>query len=137
MAMPAIMADHDVEGQLEILQSIWFQPGWIDLWSELDCRIESFGRLGIPINTPDVEIWRMCQRREIILITGNRNAEDEESLEVTIRREGKPDSLPIYAISDAQRLTRDRNYAEQVAARVLDYMRGFDNLRGAGRLYLP
>jgi hypothetical protein len=135
--MPAIMADHDVEGHLQVLQSIWSQPGWSEIWTELACTIDSFERFGIEPSSSDSKVWRLCQERGAILITGNRNAEGDDSLEATIRREGGPNSLPIYTIADPDRLMRYRLYAEQVAARVYDYLRAFDNLRGSGRLYLP
>jgi hypothetical protein len=32
---------------------------------------------------------------------------------------------------------RDREYAEHVAARLLQYLQDLDRLRGAGRLYVP
>jgi hypothetical protein len=135
--MPTIMADHDVEGHLQVLLKVWSSPDWNELWAETFCDIESFDRLGIPANASDDVIWQLCQEREIVLITGNRNAEGNESLEATIRRAGTPRSLPVLTIGDPDRLMRNRHYAEQVAARVYDYLRVLDNLRGTGRLYLP
>jgi len=135
--MPTIMADHDVEGHLKVLMNIWLSSIWIDLWSELHCSVESFERLDIGDDTADSDVWRLCQEKEIVLVTGNRNAEGEESLEQTIRRLGTPDSLPVLTIGDPNRLMRDRLYAEEVAAQLLDYLRDIDELRGTGRLYLP
>ena len=120
--MPTIMADHDVEGHLRLLIRIWSSPDWSDLWAETGCVFESFDRLGLELNTLDSVVWQLCQEREIILITGNRNAEGEDSLEATIRREGTPHSIPVFTISDPTRLMKDRQYAEQVAARVHDYL---------------
>ncbi len=135
--MPTIMADHDVEGHLRVLLNIWLSPGWIDFWTEARCEVESFDRLGVAADTSDLEIWMLCQEREIVLITGNRNAEGDESLEATFQRLGTPRSLPVLTIGDPDRLMRDRHYAEDMAAQLLDYMRDLDKMRGAGRLYLP
>ena len=135
--MPTIMADHDVEGQLRLLLNIWLSPSWIDLWTELRCDVESFERLGIGENATDSDVWQLCQEREIVLVTGNRNAEGEDSLEQTMRRLGTPNSLPVLTIGDPNRLMKDRRYAEDVAARLLDYVRDIDELRGTGRLFLP
>jgi hypothetical protein len=71
------------------------------------------------------------------LITGNRNAEGEESLEATIRRETTPHSLPVLTIGDPAKLMHDREYAERVAARLIERFHELERLRGAGRLYLP
>ena len=135
--MPTIMADHDVEGQLRLLLNIWLSPSWIDLWTELRCDVESFERLGIGEDATDSDVWQLCQEREIVLVTGNRNAEGEDSLEQTMRRLGTPNSLPVLTIGDPNRLMKDRRYAEDVAARLLDYVRDIDELRGTGRLFLP
>ncbi len=70
--MPKIMADHNVEGHLQVLMTIWSSPDWDDLWTGLSCR-----------------------------------------------------------------LMRERDYAERVAAQLLDYLLDLDNLRGTGRLYVP
>jgi hypothetical protein len=95
------MADHNVEGHLHALMNIWASPDWGDVWSELSCEIESFERLGISHSTPDTELRELCQRHEIVLITGNRNAEGEDSLETAIAGLGTPRSLPVVTIGDA------------------------------------
>jgi len=135
--MPAIMADHDVEGHLEMLLQLWLSPEWSELWTDASCDVESFERLGIGESASDAEIWQLCQERGIVLITGNRNAQGEESLEMTIRRNLEPHHLPVFTIADPGRLMRDRRYAEQVASRLIDYLQRLDELRGAGRMYLP
>ena len=135
--MPTIMADHDVQGHLQLLIRLWSSDEWNELWTALACRIETFDRLGIPTTTPDAEIWRLCQQRQIVLLTGNRNAESEDSLEATIRREGDNGSLPVLTISDPDRLHRDRQYADRVAERAIDYLQSIDSLRGTGRLFVP
>lgn len=135
--MPTIMADHDVEGHLQHLIRLWSSEEWNELWRALACHIETFQRLGIPLTMPDAEIWRLCQQRQIVLLTGNRNAEGDDSLEATIRREGGDDCLPVLTISDPDRLLRDRQYADRVAERAIDYLQSIEGLRGTGRLFVP
>jgi hypothetical protein len=135
--MPKIVADHDVEGHLQILLQVWFSPGWVDIWAETSCEIESFEHLGIDDNAPDSDVWKICQEQGVVLITGNRNAEGDDSLETTIRQFGTATSLPVLTIGNPNRLTRDRRYAEDVAAQLLDYLKDVDKMRGTGRLYLP
>ncbi len=71
------------------------------------------------------------------MITGNRNDDGPTSLEATIRNENQPDSLPVITIGDADRVLRDRIYAEKVAERLLDYLMRIDEVRGTGRIYVP
>ena len=54
--MPKIMADHNVEGHLQVLLNIGFSPDWGNVWAEIACEIESFERLGIAHDTPDAAL---------------------------------------------------------------------------------
>jgi hypothetical protein len=103
----------------------------------MSCNVESFERLGIDENAPDAQVWQLCQQRDIVLITGNRNAQGDDSLEMTIRHHAASHHLPVFTISDPGRLMRDRKYAEHVAASLIEHLEKLENLRGAGRLYLP
>jgi hypothetical protein len=135
--MPAIMADHDIEGQMQILLRWLNSAEWRVLWTELAVRIESFASVGLPINTPDAELWRLCQTRQIILLTGNRNQDGPESLEAVIQGANTPASLPVLTIGEPQRIFRDSAYMRRVVARLMEYLVDIDNLRGTGRLYIP
>jgi hypothetical protein len=135
--MPAIMADHDIEGQMQVLLRLLNAPPWRELWSELAIPVESFMSLGVPTNVPDVELWQVCQAQEIVLITGNRNQEDSASLEATIQTANTPESLPVLTIGEPQRILSSRTYAESVVERLVEYLIDVENLRGTGRLYLP
>ena len=103
----------------------------------MGCEIESFDRLGLPHDTPDTELWELCQESGIVLVTGNRNAEGVDSLENAIETLGTPQSLPVVTIGDPDRLLRDRQYAQRAAAQLFEYLLDLENLRGAGRLYVP
>jgi hypothetical protein len=135
--MPKIMADHNVEGHLQAIITVWSSPDWGDIWADQSCEIESFERLGISPDTPDIELWELCQRHEIVLVTGNRNAEGDDSLEAAINRLSTSRSLPVITIADPDRLMRDRDYAERAAAQLLEYLLDLEDLRGTGRLYIP
>jgi hypothetical protein len=135
--MPTIMADHDTVGHLRVLMRIWSTPEFSEIWVATGCGIESFEHLGLASNTPDSTVWKLCQERGIVLLTGNRNSEGEDSLEQTIRRESTSNSLPVFTISDPTRLMKDSQYARQVAVRIHDYLQVLDRLKGAGRMYLP
>jgi hypothetical protein len=122
---------------LQVLLSIWTSSDWIELWDMLDCAIYSFDSLKLPIKTPDSNVWLFCQSRQFLLLTGNRNAEGEESLEQTIRRLSQPDSLPVITLADAKRVMIDRPYAERVAGQILEIVYDFKNVRGTRRLFVP
>lgn len=135
--MLTILADHNVERHVHVLIGLCSSPDWNDIWESMACGVESFERLGIPYNMPDDDLWKLCQDREIILVTANRNADGPTALEVAIRTLCTARSLPVITISDADRLLRDREYAERAAAKLLGFLLDVENLRGTGRLYVP
>jgi len=47
------------------------------------------------------------------------------------------DALPVLTLADPDRIGRDTQYAESVAASLFDVLIDVDVLRGTGRLYLP
>ena len=71
------------------------------------------------------------------LITDNRNLDSEDSLEATIRRNNSPESLPVFTIADMNQFRMNSSYVERVVEVLYDYLLRIDDVRGAGRLYLP
>ena len=112
-------------------------PPWVDLWRELDCIICTFEDFDLPLDATDAAIWQVCQDHNVLLITGNRNAESPESLEMTIRQRNASHCLPVLTLADPDRIQRDRHYAESIVERLFDILIDPDALRGTGRLYLP
>jgi hypothetical protein len=135
--MLRILADHDVEGHVRALVRICSLPEWADTWASLACQVDSFEGMGIAHDTIDSEVWRLCQKESIVLVTGNRNAEDETSLEMTIRAFGTDKSLPVITISDPKRFLIDRAYAQAATAQFLQDLMDLEILRGTGRLFIP
>jgi hypothetical protein len=132
-----ILADINIGKQRKAILAVWVSDTWRELWTSLGLSVVSFPALGLSYNAPDALIWRTCQQERLVLITGNRNDDGAGSLEATIRNENRPDSLPVITIADADRVLQDRLYADAVAVRTLDYLMRIDEVRGAGRLYVP
>ena len=135
--MPAIMADHDIEGQVRVLLRLLTSAAWFEVWHELALRVESFASLELPENTSDVALWQFCQTQQIILIAGNRNKAGPEALETVIEQNNTPTSLPVLTIGVPPRVLSSRAYAERVATRLLEVLLDVEQYRGTGRLYLP
>ncbi|MFI5459574.1 MAG: ACP S-malonyltransferase [Isosphaerales bacterium] len=135
--MKGILADNDSEGLLEVILHIWSSNTWRDLWNDLGLSVESFLALGLSPESSDALIWRTCQEEKLVLITGNRNADGVDSLEMVIRVENQPDSLPAVTLANPKRILKDRIYAEKAAEKLLDYLTRIDDFRGAGRIYAP
>jgi len=135
--MRGILADINVGKQRDAVLAIWASDAWRDLWSGLGLVVEDFPGLGLSYDASDAVIWRTCQREGLVLVTGNRNRRGPDSLEAVIQDENQPDSLPVITLADADRVLRDRLYAERVAEGLLDYLMRIDEVRGTGRIYVP
>ncbi len=135
--MIGIMGDNDITGQFRYLLSLLESPTWGELWVGLQLSVMDFKKLELPPTASDRVGWQTCQEREVILVTGNRNDDGPDSLEATIRTLNHPGCLPVFTIGDVNRFGNSREYAEEVAESLLDYLLELDNCRGTGRLYLP
>mgnify|MGYP001044962391 CR=1 FL=1 len=135
--MLAIMADHDIEGHLQVLLKILDSGDWRELWNEIAVSVESFSTLQVSYAARDTELWQLCQDRQIVMITGNRNKVGPDSLEATIQQQNTPYSIPVLTVAEPSCILANRDYAHRVAERLMEYLIDLDNLRGTGRLYLP
>ena len=135
--MNGILADVNLRGQMELVVRILNGAEWNDLWNAMGTPFVRFDDLGLSDTATDREIWLLCQDREFVLVTGNRNRDGSDSLQATIESLGTVESPPVFTVGDPDEMMRSKGYAEQVAERLFEYILDIDNHRGAGRLYLP
>jgi hypothetical protein len=132
-----ILVDENIDGYAEYLSRFAFSPAWSDIGALLGVRFVRFDDVGLAKGTPDEAVWELCQSQHFYLITDNRNQDKADSLESMIRTRNLPTSLPVFTISDINRLRFEREYGEAVVAKLLEYLFDADRYLGAGRLYLP
>lgn len=135
--MPTILFDENISGYASLLARILFSPAWDEISRSFDVRLATYDDVGLKPGTTDDQLWEFCQANRIYLLTNNRNEDDPLSLETMIRTRSLDSSVPVFTISDVERLRFERDYAENVAVKLLEYLAAEDNIRGAGRLYLP
>lgn len=135
--MKGILADVNIEGQVDYLIAIARSGTWAELWRELALDYATFDEVGLDRGAADAEIWQRCQDEGYILITDNRNLDSPDSLEATIRARNSARSLPVLTIGNTERLRHSRDYAEEVVVSLFNTLIDIDTARGAGRLYLP
>jgi hypothetical protein len=132
-----ILADNNVIGQVAYLVQLMQAAPWGDFWIELGLVLCRFDDVGLAPNAADVEIWQRCQVEKLILITDNRNEDTPDSLVAAIRNLNNPRSLPVFTIADLEKFSVSREYQERVVIALYDYLLRIDEVRGAGRLYVP
>ena len=131
--MSTILVDHDIEGQVLILWGALAAEGWLEI-----CPLEAvtFVQAGLPVDSNDRTVWRFAQAHNMILLTHNRNMNDADSLEQTLREENTPTSLPVITLGRAERL-RDRAYRERCVVRLIEIGLEIEQYLGTGRIFIP
>jgi hypothetical protein len=128
-----ILVDQDIEGQVLFLWGVLAAEGWLDL-----CALElvTFTQVGLPLDSSDRTVWRFAQTHGMMLLTHNRNMNEENSLEQTIREENTPTSLPVITIGRVERL-RERSYRERCVVRLIEIGLEIEQYLGIGRIFIP
>jgi len=96
----------------------------------------TFADVGLPADSDDRVVWRFAQAKRMLLLTANRNAKGEDSLERVMREENTPTSLPIITIGDSERLS-EYGYRESCVERLLEIVFDIQDYLGVGRLFIP
>lgn len=135
--MKGILPDINVMGHWGRLLDLLHVEPWRLFWDALGLAEVTFAALGLPSTIPDADLWHLCQQRQLVLLTGNRNLEGPDSLEATIRTQNTPDALPVLTIATVNKVLTSPDYAHRVIERLLRYLLEIDSVRGTGRLYLP
>lgn len=128
-----VLLDHHLKKQGILLWATMGGEGWLKL---LEIPMLTFSDVGLPIDSSDRSVWRFAQEKQLILLTGNRNSEGEDSLEQTIRNENTSSSLPVVTVSMVSRM-EERAYREQCAERLVEIVLNIENYLGIGRVYIP
>lgn len=128
-----VLVDYNLTGYVVLLRGTLAADGWLDLLSIQFVLLEE---AGLAMDSNDRLIWQFAQANQMLLLTANRNAKGEDSLEQTIQRMGIPTSLPVITIGSLDRLI-EREYREQCAARLAEIALYIENYSGVGRLFIP
>jgi hypothetical protein len=128
-----ILLDHDLEGQVPFLEAGLRETGW-DQYLHLEFR--RLRDVNMLDNSSDQEIWRYVQHEHCLLLTNNRHRENEMSLQATIERENRHDSLPVITVSDKDQLVFPA-YRQQAAHKLAMIILYLENYLGVGRVYIP
>lgn len=128
-----VLVDHDIEGQAILLWSALETAGWLDL---VAIERVTFAEVGLPPDSCDRVVWRFARDRQMILLTGNRNMKGADSLELTLRQETAPTSLPVLTIGRPDRLDEPA-YRQRCADRLVEIVIDIDQYLGIARLYIP
>jgi hypothetical protein len=128
-----VLADYNLNRQAILISGSLVAGGWLDL---APIRLVTFEVVDLPADSNDRVVWRFAQANGMLLLTANRNAKDEDSLEQVMREENMPDSLPIITIGDSDRVN-EYNYRENCVERLVEIVIDIQDYMGSGRLFIP
>lgn len=131
--MLQILVDHNLEGDAELLFAVLTQDGWAQL---LELKFVYFADVGLDVESDDTTVWEFAQTRGMLLLTNNRNDNDETSLTATIRRANDPAALPVLTVANPRRL-KEAEYRQAIADSLVEVLFYLENFSGTGRLFLP
>lgn len=131
--MTSVLIDHDIEGHASLLWLTAVSEGWSEL---AELSFLTFAEVGLAVTSSDRIVWRFAQRRGMLLLTNNRNATGEDSLERTISENSDAASLPVLTVGSVDRMV-EREYRERCAERLAEVALYLDNFRGTGRVFIP
>jgi hypothetical protein len=137
--MRGLLADVNVQGHLSYLRRLLEV---LDLWSvlaELHLDFVTFPDLQLSRNLDDRSLWNRCQEDGWVLLTENRNDENENSLEATLGDSWRIGCLPVLTLANKGRFERSANYAKRVAIDVAELLLGIahEEYRDQPRIYVP
>ena len=87
--MKGLLADVNNVKQVRVLVMLMQEDARLEFWQHLALTVPGFADFGLNPRSPDVDVWRVCQAEELVLITANRNDDGPDSLEATIRVSGR------------------------------------------------
>ena len=131
--MITVLVDHNIEGQAALLLSALVTEGWIELGV---LRVKTFADVSLSVETSDRRLWEFAQENGMILLTGNRNRDGEDSLEQTILARNLPTSTPVVTLANPDRIV-ERDYRDVCVIKLVEICLEFERYLGTGRLYIP
>jgi hypothetical protein len=128
-----VLADYNLNRQAILISGSLVTGGWLAL---APIQLMTFEGVGLSADSNDRVVWRFAQTNGMLLLTANRNAKGQNSLEQVMREENQPTSFPIITIGDPDRVN-ESDYRERCVERLVEIVIDIQDYMGAGRLFIP
>ncbi len=137
--MAGLLADVNVQGHLPYLRRLMEGQGLLEILTEMGISLATFPDLGLDRSMNDRTLWNYCQANEWVLFTDNRNHEDENSLDATIRDSWRERGLPVLTLANKRKFENSEAYAARVAQDVAELLVVVfvDQVRNQPRIFVP
>ncbi len=128
-----ILADYNLNRQAILFSGSLVVSGLLDL---VPIQLMTFEEVGLPADSNDRVVWTFAQINAMLLLTANRNATGEDSLEQVMHEENQPTSFPIITIGDPDRVN-ESDYRDRCVERLVEIVIDIQDYMGAGQLFIP
>ena len=138
--MPGLLADVNLQGHLAYIERRLAELDLLEILSrDLGLNLVSFAHLNLDPRLDDRSLWLFCQNERWVLLTDNRNRENENSLQATMDRLWQPGLLPVITLANKDTFENNANYAARVAEEIAEvlFLAFHENIRGRSRIYVP
>jgi hypothetical protein len=137
--MPGLLADVNLQGHLPYLERLLQQLGLLELITELGLVLATFSDVGLDRGLDDRTLWNYCQASGWVLLTDNRNRENEDSLEATLQDSWRDGLLPVLTLANKGKFENSAVYAARVAEDIADVLVSVfhDEVRDRPRIFVP
>jgi hypothetical protein len=87
----------------------------------------------------DRALWNYCQANGLVLLTENRNHEDEDSLNATLQDSWHEGHLPVLTLANKGKFENSEIYATRVANDIatLLFSSLHEGIRNQPRIFIP
>ncbi|OWK43419.1 hypothetical protein FRUB_03018 [Fimbriiglobus ruber] len=113
--------------------------GLLEVLAELQIEFVTFPDRGLDRHMGDRDLWNYCQANDLVLLTENRNHENENSLDATIQDSWREGRLPVLTLANKGRFENSPKYAEQVAKDMAELLFTIfhEGVRDRPRIFVP
>jgi hypothetical protein len=120
--MPGLLTDVNVQGHLPYLTRLIGKLELLVMLADIGVTFHTFTDFGLDPRLNDRELWNYCQANDLVLLTDNRNHEDENSLNATILDSWRVGHLPILTLANKGKFEHSEDYALRVAQNVAEQL---------------
>ncbi len=137
--MPGLLADVNVQGHLPYLKRLMDGLGLLPILNEMGITLATFPDCGLDRHLHDRDLWNYCQANAWVLLTDNRNHEDENSLNAVIQDSWHEGHFPVLTLANKGKFEHSEIYASRVAEDVAELLVSIfhDRVRNVPRIFVP
>jgi hypothetical protein len=140
VTLPGLLADVNLQGYLAYIERLLQELDLLGLLNrDLGLELVSFADLDLDRTLEDRSLWLFCQQNRWILLTDNRNRENENSLQATMDQLWHAGMLPVITLANKDTFEKNAEYAARTAEEIAEvlFLAFHEHILDSSRIYVP